>query len=208
MKKIVLSLLIASATLVAQANISVNFGTFTGGIVAPGGTEYADGYLGSGHIQLIWAASNAAYSSANAVGGAVDSGFLLLYSQPYVFNDDVFEGYVDESATLSYLEADYGNPGLASGWVYGRVFNAAIPDTSSFFANSAWVAVAGTDPLVTPIPQTPAGIDLVQGPAFIDLGSGFGVNPMNIQVIPEPSVMALMGLGGLLMAIRRRRMIA
>jgi hypothetical protein len=63
---------------------------------------------------------------------------------------------------------------------------------------STYYGTAGVSPSInnldTPLPGTAQSF------------GGFTVQ--TLQQIPEPSAMALMGLGGLLMAIRRRRMIA
>jgi hypothetical protein len=91
--------------------------------------------------------------------------------------------------------------GLVGGYVYARVFNAADPMLVGIGTAYLERFASGTGPLVlaTPDPTTTLQFDITPGGSNIWLDQ---------TVIPEPSVMALMGLGGLLMAIRRRRMIA
>jgi hypothetical protein len=98
--------------------------------------------------------------------------------------------------------ANYGAVGdFVGGYVYHRVFTAdAGPNTGEFgLGTKVWGdSITG---LATSEGSTVFSFLFDSSePAY---SSGFAMT-----AIPEPSVMALMGLGGLLIAIRRRRMIA
>lgn len=200
MKKVALCLLIAFG-LVASSNasISVNFTTLTGAVANPGGTTAGDLFTGSGTIQLIWSTINA-YSSASE-GGGVDSGYYILWSGTLTggFTSDDLDGIVD------YTNANVGGNNVNAGYIYGRVFDSTTITLSSYYANSGIFSTAGfADASGSPKP-TPNLVDLIDSPTSVYDGDfGAYMLPMNLNVVPEPSVLAFLGLGGLALAARRR----
>ena len=90
-----------------------------------------------------------------------------------------------------------------SGFIFARVFDVGSDDTSNiqpgmWYHEGPMVAtVQQTDPTVVQTYSINTGTS--------DPGVGLAdTDELGFQVVPEPSVMALLGLGGLVFAIRRR----
>ena len=83
-----------------------------------------------------------------------------------------------------------------AGFVYQRVFESATPlSGSTYFYQTGLLALDTSYPQSPPSPQV-----FNVGPS----GSGF-IPDMQPYAVPEPATMGLLGLGALVMAIRRRR---
>ena len=98
------------------------------------------------------------------------------------------------SHDLFYVSGDlqYANPAwTTAGYIYQRVYQGAVQG-GTWYYDSTPVALV----INPPTWQT----------SYIDAAGGgtAGIQP-NQQVIPEPATMGLLGLGALVMAIRRRR---
>lgn len=97
---------------------------------------------------------------------------------------------------LEYVSGDhqYDNPSwTTAGYIYQRAYEGA-PDVGTWYYDSTPEALV----INPPTWQT----------SFLDEAGGgtAGVKPnLQIQAIPEPATMGLLGLGALVMAIRRRR---
>ncbi|MEO1497018.1 MAG: PEP-CTERM sorting domain-containing protein [Planctomycetota bacterium] len=66
--------------------------------------------------------------------------------------------------------------------------------------------VTGTGVPISYAAQTPSQIQAIESADGIsmNLTSGSGVGPLSVVVVPEPTSLALLGLGGLIVARRRR----
>lgn len=195
--------LFATLIITSQSNatISVNFDSVAGGVASTGGTSLGDLYGGSSLLQLIWSSVNA-YSSDNAVGGSVDAGYFILWSG--TFSGGVVGGDADGGAV--YSNADVGGSNINAGYIYGRVFTSTSPILGEYFGQSALVSTASPFPDASSNPTPPPGqLDLISGPSIVyDGPNDLFMLPMNIEIVPEPSVLAFVGLGGLALAARRR----
>jgi hypothetical protein len=172
----------------ASAQLSINWKGDSGWTLSDESTPLLQN--GAAPVQLSWSVS-AVISPASTSGATGDNVIL-------------------DSATVT--EASVGNPygGLFSYQYDNPVFSAGSVFVRVFAGGSSELAF-GTEYFDGPLYENlnnPVPPQLVSAG---DAGAGpgpFGTYALNQTVIPEPSVMALMGLGGLLMAIRRRRMIA
>jgi hypothetical protein len=153
-------------------------------LLAPGTAAYA---------QLIWTPSGIAAAAFPGAGVGGDNVVL-------------------DTVVIPYLEADpYGSfdpvftqISFASGFVFARVFDRGSDNLASIVAGSAYYQA----PLLANVSSdelTYQEYNINSGTANIP---GFNTDVLSLVVIPEPSVMALLGLGGLMLAIRRQRMAA
>ena len=156
--------------------------------------------------QLIYAGANDAvdpHGTSEGAAGIADN---------YVTGDDVVWGErvvgvgggvasdgTDWDTWLLWQSAGdtvYENPAWSTaGFVYQRIFEGAVVDgityTSPLFAyNPTWWDGSGTKPTAE-LMYTETGSDTTP--------------TAGVQTVPEPATMGLLGLGALVMAIRRRR---
>lgn len=198
MKKLLIAALLSvSMASASNAMIGIYANAELGYIGVTGATTDAPANLFNGTVlmQMIWSASAGYSSVGTADGGGLDAGYELLWSG----NVDVVDGLIPSGDIDG--PATYGayNP---PGYVYVRVFDSAAPTVGDFYLNSQQIGPSLTQLTNTP-PPTPDPLDIGQGMAAIDLG-GYYINPLNIEIVPEPSVLAFLGLGGLALAVRRR----
>ena len=209
MKKFLMSLVVVAAMAsVAMAGVGINWNTGYGGYThsAPNITDGNNAILGS--YNVIW---QLVYSGAN---GTIDPPSLLTAGSGYVTGDDAVwatrtiamgGGTAAEDSTSWDTFMVYGGGGSTvyqnAGWstagsVYQRVFEGTPADgtywydSPLFTYNEAWtssLAPQGFNPEVN-----------------INVG-GFQAPLVNQFQVPEPATMSLLGLGALVMAIRRRR---
>jgi hypothetical protein len=173
-------LIVGMLSITANAQMSVNWATTGAALVD--GVGVANGSL----AQLIWTPFNAT-SAIDIINPAIPTGNDYVLASTATLGSGFVSG---GTFTLTAPPPEHTVPGtlLSDGWAYIRVFNQAAPDLTGYYGDTTPVAINNWV-----APQPPQ--------------SYFAAAPI-MQAIPEPSVMALMGLGGLLVAIRRRRMIA
>jgi hypothetical protein len=144
--------------------------------------------------QLIWSPGNLAGDALPGGGVNGDNVVLSTYVIPY----NALDPY-------GFFGSQFFTTAFAAGSVFARVFDRGSDDTSTIVGGSAYYQA----PLVVNVDQNDA---LVYQIYNINTGSagipGFQTDVLSSTVIPEPSVMALLGLGGLMLAIRRQRMAA
>lgn len=194
LKKMIVSAVALSATL-AYGDININwfgsvgfFDNGTGPAPADPG-DYIGSVFGSATAQLIWSPDAIVdnFDLANGANGWVENGEIVLNTitanAPY--------GDFDGGVSL-YTDAAFGVT-LDQGFVYSRIFGSAAPIAGEYFSASAVLNPALYD----------AGNPAAD---FLDHNTGAAVgDELNIQIVPEPSILAFLGLGGLVMAIRRVR---
>jgi len=199
MKNKILGLVAAVCTLasVAQANINVQWQGFDGflqdgdalGILEPisGLTALA---------QLIYTPVNSyGDNDASLLGGGVVAGQQIL--DTYVITDS---GGSDPYGTFG---PEFYNDTFQAGFIFVRVYNGG---TGNDPANQI---VAGTwyynGPIVATINNVTINPDLYNANGA-NVSPTFGIGDvLNLQVVPEPTTFALLGIGGLVLAIRRRK---
>ncbi len=208
---------LALATSVAMAAVGISWSTQYGvydhnaSDLTGGSNAMLDSY--SAIWQLIYAGANNAIDSIPA--GVVPSAGTAIIDDNYVYGDDVVwaqrtiaqgGGVASEDGT-SWDNWMLNNPAgvttfssswSTAGFVYQRIFETTVFGTVSngdYYHESGLFAYNASWPGA---PTPPDGF-------LVDFTSG-GVQPTTqITAIPEPATMSLLGLGALVMAIRRRR---
>ena len=209
MKKILLALaVLAAAASFASAGVGISWAVTWGAYdhsspdVVGGDTAILDNY--SVTWQLIYAgANNTADLPDTSLGGAG-------IADDYVTSDDVVwasrivpmgGGVAGDGTTWNNWMINQGGlivyEDLAwntAGYVFQRVFE-GTPAAMSWYFDSSLLALSTG---YTGSPQLPQGFELGSDDA--------GFQPdQQISAVPEPATMSLLGLGALVMAIRRRR---
>jgi len=143
--------------------------------------------------QLIWSVDNIAdaLDPFNVAGSYVSGDDILLRS----FSVSNLYGDYGAGAPTIYSDVGYGVT-LAGGYVYARIFDGSTPNVGEYYHASSPLLATAYNP-GAPVLQT---LDQNADPSF----PAFGANELNTLIVPEPSVLAFLGLGGLALAARRR----
>jgi hypothetical protein len=210
-RKMIMRKLIYIATLsivlanVSYGQIAINWSGLVGFTRDSAGTLPIIDPGQSALVQLLW--SPISTPAGATIGGGTLGGELILTSL-----------WLDLANSSEYgefqPENDYVNPsGYAPGFVYGRIFDGvAAPDPALIIAGSHyyWGPFVPLQEITDP--SEPQIYSLNRGATLDDFGvlgpTGLFLDENSNLVVPEPSVMALLGLGGLMLAIRRQRMAA
>lgn len=143
--------------------------------------------------QLIYSPSGAYSGSGSAIGGGVDAGFQVL--DTVILTDsggaDPYGTFVDQ-----YVGA------FQAGFIYARIFDGGTANPANIVGGTWYY----NGPIVATVNNvTPDSPNLysAQGGNPSPGNSGFG-DTLFLQV-PEPSTMAFLGIGGLVLALRRRK---
>lgn len=188
MKKIALTM--AAMGLAATANASITINWFSGnGIDHPLGGPLPAGAL----VQLIWTPDNI-IGTLDPFNPTATEGNDILLQDNYNVLPGAF-AYGDQFDDGVGPLAGVTEATLLSGYVYVRVFSTAAPAIGDYYGVSQLIG----NPLNDADP--PPGI-----PDFLDI-SPIQDTPFNswIQIVPEPSVLALAALGAAVVAVRRFR---
>ena len=198
MKKFLTALVaIAALTSASHANIYVEWKA-SAGFYANGtaGNYPADGvgnvYGNDTYAQLIWSSDSVA-DLPSLTGDFTSGNDILLSTFTGPWPVDGFAYFV--APVAEYDNGVFGQT-LENGWVYARIFQDSAPGIGDFYYNSALIDAnpyTGTESPQTVELNTDGAISNLTGDEF------------DLQIVPEPSVLAFLGLGGLLMAIRRTR---
>lgn len=191
MKKLIVSLLMVGGVSVALAQGTVGFSTFNAANPLLGRTFLVDGVTGAGSAyvgQLYWSSSLAGTYTAIGAPVAFDNTQL-----GYIFGPQVT------------VPAPDGIPGTALFFTM-RVWNSA----AGADWNTAVGAVPGQNPLLTQYgisggkSRSLGGLDPDGGPPFTP-GTYNNFANFSLTAVPEPSVIALAGLGLASLVVFRRR---
>jgi len=196
LKKItsILAVATVAATMSASAAINVIWQGFDGFLRSDDITGLTEPANGSQHAlaQLIYTPVNA-YGQAQ-LGGGVAAGEQVL--DTFIITDsggaDPYGGLAPQSYTGAFM----------AGFIYARIFDQGTGnDPANQIVNGTWYyngpRVATIDNLT---PDSPDTYNANGANTSVNYGVG---DTLNLQV-PEPSVLAFFGIGGLALAIRRR----
>jgi hypothetical protein len=119
------------------------------------------------------------------------------------------DNVVLDSVIVNNVGDDYGflpnqnyTGSFSPGFVFARVFDVGSDNTSNidpgffYYDSPTLAAVDESDPSIFQAFNIHSG----SGP----FEPGFQTDQLNLEVVPEPSVFALLGIGGLMLALRRR----
>jgi hypothetical protein len=200
MKKKQLGIIAAVCALVSVANADINVrwqgldgflqNDDATGILEPisGATAYA---------QLIYTPVNAyGANDTTIIGGGVAANESILGT--YVITDSAG---TDPYGVLAPQFTAPGTP-FQAGFIYVRVFDGGTGNPANIVAGTWYY----NGPIVATIDNiTPANPDVYNANGA-NTSVAFGVGDvLNLQVVPEPSTLAFLGIGGLVLAIRRRK---
>lgn len=186
--------LIAALTASSHGSINVTVSALDGFLLSDDATGLLE-TLPSGWVQLIYFSTGSASTSVSPGGTiGVNESILAQFGITSGDNADPYGAFV----------YDLTSPQTSGSW-YARVFEGG----SSTTGTSADNIVVGTwyyqSPVYTVInnttPETPDIQSVNGGNTSINFGLG---DVVQFQVVPEPSVLAFLGLGGLALAARRR----
>ena len=141
-----------------------------------GGAGIADDYVTGDDV--VWASRTLAQSIAQGNVTASEDGTVWDYMMTSVSGNTVYENLAWNTA----------------GYTFQRVFEGAPAELSYYFQSG----LAALDTGYTGSPQLPQE-------SFIASPSSAFQPDQQIPAVPEPATMSLLGLGALVMAIRRRR---
>jgi hypothetical protein len=221
MKKFLITLMIvAAATSLATAGVGITWEVGWGGYThnAPNITDDPSTFAILNNYSVIW---QLIYAGGD---GAIDPPSLANAGSGYVTDDDSvwatrtlgqtatsstdtgpggasFNGFlarVGTSGSTDYIDASWATAGS----VYQRVFEGTPAPGTYWYDSPLFVFNEKFDPSAEPKP-TPQGFNPEVNPG----NGGFQAPGQNKfpAVVPEPATMGLLGLGALVMAIRRRR---
>ena len=196
----------------AMANVNLTWGAGGGFFSDNAGNSTASGFmttlgLSGAYVELIYAGADNTINAPTAGGGVSgDDTILKQGAIPTTTGGDAFPGYGDflysSQAGLSAF-----NPGSTfNGDVYVRIFGAATSGGIAGGNGTTTGTLFWSGPLkvITDGGATPT-------PVFVDANTAAGDNTGNfmssrvVAAVPEPATFAFMGMGGLLLAIRRFR---
>ena len=194
MKKVIASLVILGS-FSAYANMQILW-SGTEGFVRNDGNPIGTGFAEGASVYL----AQLLYSPSGIQSGVMPGGLAMG-------DNEVISTIIVPNAEEDFapLQANSHNEPFRAGFIFARVFDAGSFDSVNiiggmfYYDGPTAAIVQQSDPSVVQaysIHTSSAGIP------------GFETDILNLQVIPEPSVMALLGLGGLMLAIRRQRMAA
>mgnify|MGYP001157893076 CR=1 FL=1 len=194
MKKIIATIAVGLAVaLSASANINVTWQGLEGFVKNDGVTPMLNGG-GNTVAILVWSPSGLFYNTLLQPGSHTIGDEVILGSPTAVLFDPV-DPYGFVQATT------YTQP-FAAGFIYARVFDEGTSVNPASVTAGLWYYQG---PIVATInnttPDSPDLYDMNTGSAGIP---GFGTDVLDRQVVPEPSTLAFLGLGGLALALRRR----
>ena len=170
-----------------------------GGSDGIGDTANAGGALAgyqnnaNGNIQPLWA-----FSLATVPGGFIDAQISIAiagFPGATAFNLDLHAVRIGSEAFVASDYEDSDSLILEDFWTPADGVGARTADITSYLQGSSW---SSSDFLIVGLKTDPL---TVTGTAI----KWVSFNSAQLAVVPEPSSTALLGLGGLALALRRRR---
>lgn len=202
MRKIVAMIMGTLVAASAMADININWraqagfyengtaGAYPGdGIVFPSGSALA---------MLIWTPFNGGSPTIDPVditdiaGNYTGGDDLWLDSLTLTYPGNVTDEFAPFGNQEIYQNVNYGGTTLQGGYVYIRIFSDTTPASGEYYFNGPTLLTTAF--VLNEAPQILEGnTDNTNG------------NQLNQLIVPEPSVLAFLGAGALMVAIRRMR---
>jgi hypothetical protein len=207
MKRLFLSLMLSAGMAhTTLADISVAWDSDTYFYLNGGDAgEYPGDYVPVDALHvLIWSSTAAPSTNWATLSGVGDDEFALWNTPEDMDAAGGIFNYIPTPQT--FTDADVGGADINSGYLYSRIFSSANLSTNDWYFQSAAIGPGLTETIVDGVPTLPINHTTsdFDDNSTLEMGVGAGM----YQVIPEPSVMALLGFGGLVLAIRRRMTLA
>ena len=188
--KILLSMFLISGAVSADLEIRFNNDSTPITLAGSGGA----GDIGASFVQLIWSASSP--SAQAGVSGALGPGEFLLDSTTAGAGAwGIFDNGKNE-----YYDTDVGGADINVGYFFVRQFDDDARALDDWYVQFNMAGPTLTDSSDLPPPPNYISANLMPGGAAIDLDH----TTYGHQIIPEPTVAALIGLFGGGMLVSRR----
>jgi len=190
--------LVAGFAVTANAGLSVQWGFLWGMYPSGAGdltsTSTGDGVAGSSAVlwQLVYSA-DAAANIVDSSGAATLDDVVLTSRTTLAGGSGGFDEFLYDGGIVA---AAFETAAYSTGYVYVRVFQDTNPGAGDKYYNSPTLAISNinlADPLRVP--------DKLDG----NTNSGSQGDSLNLTIVPEPGTFAFLGIGGLLLAVRRMR---
>ncbi|HMO52731.1 MAG TPA: PEP-CTERM sorting domain-containing protein [Kiritimatiellia bacterium] len=194
MKKIIASIALTAALAVsASANINLTWFGLDGFVKSDGVTGITESG-GTTVAILIWTPVAADYDLLLQPGSHTIGSEVIL--GPVVLIPDTPDKEFGEVVAQQYVGA------FSPGFIYARIFDSGTTGNPNSVTPGLWYYQG---PRVAAVnnntPDAPDLYNMNTGSAGIP---EFNTDILNRQVVPEPSTLAFLGLGGLALALRRR----
>ena len=202
MKKFLMAIFaLAVATSIATADVGINWNAGTWGYASDGVTPILDN--NSVLWQLIYAGTDNLIDAIpeGSIPGATDAygddevwAYRTITQGGGVADGATWDNWLMYSGAdpAKYIDTDWDTAGS----VYQRIFESSTPADGTWYYESGLTALIPTYVPTDPTSTTKSYADVT--------GAGF-VTDQQVHAVPEPATMSLLGLGALVMAIRRRR---
>lgn len=186
---------LAVLSMAAQASIGIDWQA-GGGFYANGTTgandpgDWVGNAFGSTTAQLMWSADA---NPDQLISAAPEDIILNTHSPASVYGD-----FTSRPTTI-FEDANFGGVDLSNGFVYARVFEGPAPIPGRYYFATTPFAANEYNPGAPQLQVLDMNANPSPGAAFS------GSNELDLLIVPEPSVLAFLGLGGLALALRRNR---